>query len=615
MTPAISLAVVLVFSATIVTATSALAPNEVERQSDSPSSPKASTMRQMERQLEAPFAPPPPLAVTTSSFNWWPYPLATSTTLVAQPIYTMNPGIPPPPPPLLSTPPSPIMVSIPQASTWPTDATAMSSSPFTSITTQSTSSSSTSMSWSTTSVACTTSDCPSSETSTLVHISAQPPVPSAFPTAKTFPKLKPTALSAKTARTKVVIICACAAVGLIAGSVLAWFCFGCCMARRRRMGGFFRIRRRDALQAGPAYAWDGASVDITTADQEKRGNLEANETHNLLRGPSFSWDIPTHAPFTEERREEGQAFLAPALPIKDRPSRTQTRKSIRSAMRRNTTKSVYSTLTGYEASPDPMSLLSDPEDDEELLTSRKTKPYESLRKGSKTIRRELLERVRQTSGSSSLPRMGTHSARRRVSRGHTRLDSDAIVHVADRERRAEKEMNVDVVDETQWVEGSGFRIVEEEFKSAWDAVGGWANKSRSGSGTNSPTQGNDRKGIFSNWMGSTRVEEDRYTPLPARSSPSKPSTRASRPTRNDTGQSQSQDRLGTRGERQVRGQPSIPRVDSSVLPRSPPQIMSPPLASQLFFTPQILQEPLGDPNHAPRRGQGMEIIIALPFII
>ncbi|KAG9225381.1 hypothetical protein CCMSSC00406_0006232 [Pleurotus cornucopiae] len=585
MTPAISFAVVLVFSATFVTATSALALNEAEKQSDSPSSPKASTMRQMERQLEAPFAPPPPPAVTTSSFNWWPYPLATSTP-VAQPIYTMNPGIPPPPPPL-PTPPSPIIVSFPLASTLATDTTTTSSSPFTSsITTQSTSSSSTPMS---SSVACTTSDCPSSETSTLVHISAQPPLPSASPTAKTFPKLKPTALSAKAARTKVVIICACAAVGLIAGSVLAWFCFGCCMARRRRMGGFFRTRRRDALQAGPAYAWDAASVDIMTADQEKRGVPEVHEANNLSRGPSsFSWDIPTRAPFTEEQREEGQSFLAPALPIKDRPSRTQTRKSTRSAMRRNTTKSVYSTLTGYEASPDPMSLLSDPEDDEEVLMVRKAKPYESLRKGSKTIRRELLERVRQTSGSSSLPRAaGAHSARRRVSRGHTRLNSDMIV-----DGGLAKELSVgEAVDETQWVEGSGFRIVEEEFKSAWDAVGQWANKSRSGSGTSSPTQDNDRKGIFSSWVGSARAEEDRYTPIPTRSSPSKSSTRSNRPTR-----FQPRETRGAHGERKER--PGVPRVDSSVLPRSPPQIMSPPLASQLFFTPQIPQEPSGDANHA-----------------
>ncbi|KAF4582702.1 hypothetical protein EYR40_002626 [Pleurotus pulmonarius] len=607
MTPAISLAVVvLTFSAAIVSASSDQAFNGDEQGGTSRST-TASTLRQMERQLEAPMAPPPPLAwtpVTTTSFNWWPYTLATSTTPVIQPMYTMNPGIPPPPPPI---PPSPIMMSIPQALSLSPDTLVTSSpSPTSSTTTQTTSSSSTQSSSSTSSsAACSTSECPSSETSTLVRISAQPPVPSSSPTAQTFPKLKPAALNAKASRTKVIIICACAAVGLIAGSILAWFCFGCCMARRRRMGGFFQTRRRDALQAGPAYAWDAASVDTMTADHEKRGDLETHEPHNLSRGPSsFSWDIPTHAPFKEEQREEGRSFLAPALPPKDRPSRAQTRKSTRSAMRRNTTKSVYSTLTGYEASPDPMSLLSDPEEeDEEALTVRKTKPYESLRKGSKTIRRELLERVRQTSGSSSVPRMGTYGARRRVSRGHTRLGSDVTVDAGDRETRVGKEVSVDeAVDETQWVEGSGFRIVEEEFKSAWDAVGQWANKSRSGSGTNTPTQENDRKSIFSNWMGSTRAEEDRYTPLPTRSSPSKSSARASRPARKNTGQFQPQERFDGEGKGgQERGRPGIPRVDSSVLPRSPPQIMSPPLASQLFFTPQIPQEPSGDRNYARRR--------------
>jgi len=64
------------------------------------------------------------------------------------------------------------------------------------------------------------------------------------------------------------------------------------------------------------------------------------------------------------------------------------------------------------------------------------------------------------------------------------------------------------------------------------------------------------------------TRDDKYTALPLRSSPSKGSRTTPR---------SSPARIA------LHGSASLPRVDSSVLPRSPPQITSPPLQSQLSF--------------------------------
>ncbi|KAL0948260.1 hypothetical protein HGRIS_010856 [Hohenbuehelia grisea] len=525
---------------------------------------------------------------STSSFNWWPYPPGGVETTTSNPPMPAAPSIPTSGMPFVAPPPSMAAFTIPPDRPFffspPNPDTAPSTSPIgiPPLSSNSTASPVTSTSSATlcsSSGPCTVTAVPSSTTpsSVVIQISALDPLPASAPSAHSFPKKS---RPSPPPHIKTIIISVCAVVGVVLGSVIAWFCYGCIMARRRRKIGS-RHGRNAMLEVGPAYSTEGIDVEKCMEEQSEPSRPPVGSRSMTGDTLDFSWDIPRS--HEEDRFGDGedQAFLAP-------PTRTQTTRTTRfsrlssksvSAMRRNTTKSVYSTVTGFTASPNPMSLLSDEDEDESLVAP--SKPYESLRKGSRTIRRDLLERVQKDSLTRSQLEATGQGSRRRVSRGHVRADSDFRLDDGDEEKLLPQ---VPAPDEpsTQWVAGSGFRIVEEDMKSLWGTVGEWASRQSSSIGARaSSSDTKERKSLFSSWLGQTS-NEDKYTPVPPRKSP----TKAQR----------------TR----------LVRDDSSVLPTSPPQVMSPPLESQLFFTPTMSQDPsvspssVVSPEKRPRTSQRRE---------
>lgn len=149
----------------------------------------------------------------------------------------------------------------------------------------------------------------------------------------------------------------------------------------------------------------------------------------------------------------------------------------------------------------------------------------------------------------------------------------------------------EVGDSTEWIAGSGFRIVEEDPEEDLHEVARTPTRTTRMNGAAADDKSQDGWMFWTkSWVdgvgasvGLTKEEQDRYTPVPERRSRSQRSTRDIQ--RRGTGMS--------RGDRHGRTSPaaakprttkSLPR-DSSVLPLSPPTILSPALESQLLFNP------------------------------
>lgn len=230
------------------------------------------------------------------------------------------------------------------------------------------------------------------------------------------------------------------------------------------------------------------------------------------------------------------------------------------------TRTKASTVGSIYTSPDVLSLMDD--EDVDML------PYESLKR-----KRGILERLNSKTSRRSdeveLERAGsdmTQSSRglsfRRSSRGHKRADSDFYVEELNRPARTHfpqhsprKERDIvrrtgTEADETEWVEGSGFRIIEEHLDRMRDQVEGRDLED----GMRDPKIGQPQT-PKKKPARSILTAGDKYTPLPVRRSPSK-------------GRSPSATPVSTPRR--------IQRADS-VLPMSPPQLMSPPLEDILFF--------------------------------
>ncbi|EGN97582.1 hypothetical protein SERLA73DRAFT_184340 [Serpula lacrymans var. lacrymans S7.3] len=149
-------------------------------------------------------------------------------------------------------------------------------------------------------------------------------------------------------------------------------------------------------------------------------------------------------------------------------------------------------------------------------------------------------------------------------------------------------------DETQWVAGSGFRIVREdpEVNTAEHGL-----KERA---TANDSNGSIRLSKFWNSVRKKKAEhqEESAGKAEANASMSNVDQTAaagaeppSTPSKDETAAKPSlqvaeelHDKLSPKEPNTLVSRPSMPRVDSSILPRSPPLLMSPPLASTLFFT-------------------------------
>lgn len=496
-------------------------------------------------------ATPTLVPTSTTSFNWWPYPpggVVTSTSTPSIPTNTQS-G-----PSEISSASDIIMtgslstISLPN----PNTAEHLSSSPVTS-------------------------------SLSIIHITALPPANTSSPPGNLH-KLKPPSSFHIT-----YLVPLFAILGIILGSATAWFCYGFVTAGRGPR------ERADSLEPGPPYV--ASPRDSRWEYDEKDGRMETVPLTNDGGSPSkytshgspyyrqsrngsgswigralssrtnnddksFAWPTPGPTPGLEA---ENPFLVVPSRGLSTR-TKASTGKSI----------SIYS--------PNPLSLMDEGDDDYEDVDMV---PYESLRH--KSVRRDLLERlkigtIRRTVAplndkDVALERAESGMAQSNRSfrrpRHHQRADSDFRVdepsrpgnHSSDSYRREEdSERPTSNGDEVaEWVEGSGFRIVEEHLDKIRDQVrdGDWGNSMRRqqspAAGPQTPTKNRSSPTVRS------PDGNDKYTALPVRKSPTKGrsphiSTPASTPRRG-----------------------GICRVDSSILPMSPPQITSPPLESTLFF--------------------------------
>jgi hypothetical protein len=444
-----------------------------------------------------------------------------------------------------------------------------------------------------------------SSSSSLIYISALPPANSTAPVSVSHKLKHPSGPLQATWLIPVLVV-----VGVVLGSLSAWFCYGYIVTRRGPRP------RASSLEPGPPYVPTYAQADtgypFADRDMEKialhggeQGSPSKHSVHgtkytrsrshssqNWLSRPgsscsveptrlaggkfgTFAWPAVVSAspPKGYLEHQEDDPFLA--QPIHGPP--TQFARGI-------------SRCSSRCSSPDPLSLLDlDERDDEDLV------PYETLRH--KSIRRGILERlkfgtlrlgdpgnltpVQEDLG--SVWKRNTTSTFRRARPTHGRADSDLRVddtkplerlHLyADSPRKTIDEVKK-ADDETEWVAGSGFRIVEEHLEAIRQQIrdGDW--KADIAMAQKQPEKVSDsrRASPFKRpSLDAPASQDDIYTHIPIRKSPSKASTVLV-------------GRTSTLAE-----EADLSRVDSSVLPRSPPQIMSPPLESKLLFTPVLPQ--------------------------
>ncbi|KAH9850981.1 hypothetical protein C2E23DRAFT_927015 [Lenzites betulinus] len=498
------------------------------------------------------------LPTSTSSFNWWPYPswgasTSTGSTTTSDTLFTATTALVD-----VLTSVSPDMAS----------STSLAS--------------------------------PTSSTSdTLIHITALPPASSATSVSR-----------AKSAATKggkgfnlVYLAPLFAVLGAVAGGLCTWLLY-CCAPTRGS------TRQRDAtLEPGPRYTppsrFRGAATltpgplaeeDLTRPSQSStRPLLEAAPAEEkkgswIMRALSSRGRAEPVAA-TEERNEaEDDPFLEPTCT-------SGTPAGAAGGLGRQRT--ARTTFSQRLTSPDPYGALSD---DEDLV------PYETLRH--KSIRRGILERLR----------FGTlRRAPAEYERGDTEddigtageLDSTPSVREPTGKRRGHKRDSSDmkVVDSLSAartltaedtpsrrptllrnrsdlvVSPPGFRLVVEDPISG-DLMS--APSSRSTSPMRSPAkEGVPAWGWNLPWQPSPtkqRGRDDKFTALPVRRSQADKRSPYASPSPSMRELSSASGPV-TPKKAENMDYISLPlsRVDSSILPASPPLVTSPPLNSQLFF--------------------------------
>ncbi|EMD31562.1 hypothetical protein CERSUDRAFT_109304 [Gelatoporia subvermispora B] len=370
-----------------------------------------------------------------------------------------------------------------------------------------------------------------------------------------------------------------AVIGAVVGSLLAWLFYRLVTRDSRRRA------RENILQAGPRYVpppeniAEGVHVHPSYAQlnafqtPSKQSSYGATATHQQSRGPRmdlakstsahFPVQPPVSVPSTSSKGSSNRSSFDPRSSGEDVPFLAPNASSRASTPLRPQPSGQSATHLAQARSPEPPSLFGDGDDD--------NIPYELLRHTS--IRRNILDRLKLGSmhraGSSSQP-SPVHSTRdngnqplRRASRrhGHRRRDSDLTID----QLTASSQANMtpsrapsivrDYAETPTSYSGTGFRIVvedpEADSRAAQQAEESQARRWNVG------------------WPPSPikRAAVDKYTPLPPRRSADR--------------------RSGSQAPAARTSSPALSRVDSSVLPSSPPTIMSPPLESQLFFGPAV----------------------------
>ncbi|KAF9467547.1 hypothetical protein BDZ94DRAFT_965174 [Collybia nuda] len=368
-----------------------------------------------------------------------------------------------------------------------------------------------------------------------------------------------------------------ALLGILWGSLTAWFAYGCITRKPK-------VINEDSTVGGPRY--------LPAESDEIEGHRDVEEgrlMREIEKAEQFRWPSVKGKLEVAKREAEDDPFLVP-------PPMHQGR----------TSKSTHSTRTAVSIYSDANSMFRYDSEAEEKLKEDEV-PWESLRH--KSIKRGILEQVKKEGSwidslrgitGSSFSRAareaetdirvvdGATGSGRRASNigrrvGHTRTDSDMRVqdvNLKSPERVTLKSQHSDyssgystqpstrnnstrtpvrcyssqtvhsqdIRDGTQWVSGGGFRIVEE-------------------SPLPTPKEPEISRSRFSSgWWWGSGADVDRYTPVPPR-----------------------RDRSRSRSSSPIKGTREAGRNSqhshANVLPQSPPQITSPPLESQLCFTP------------------------------
>ncbi|EPS93158.1 hypothetical protein FOMPIDRAFT_1136727 [Fomitopsis schrenkii] len=214
-------------------------------------------------------------------------------------------------------------------------------------------------------------------------------------------------------------------------------------------------------------------------------------------------------------------------------------------------------------------------------------PYETLRH--KSIRRAILERLkfgtlRRPAKAKSDDQPDVESGRiqsspvRRISsrRGHRRNDSDSNVEDMHGNTSRANSVTHGNTGRSPMMSPPGFRIIEEDTEAVvhpGEHARLMATSHREdGSDLGTPARENSAWKWIASWSPSPTIRtEDSYTALPVRRLTTKGGPASAAPTLPRTDEYPSV-------------LPEITRVDSSMLPSSPPQVMSPPLHSRLFFS-------------------------------
>ena len=383
--------------------------------------------------------------------------------------------------------------------------------------------------------------------------------------------------------------------GVLSTGLSLWFCYGILDARRGPRP------RASSLEPGPRYApgtpdHDAHFTDMMekTAAPSRWSRLQSNR-RSLSRAGT---------------RKDAAAFSWPDIAL---PTTQNININMSKGYFEHGDRHIITPLAG--SSPDPLSLLSLDEEEEEEEEEEDMVPYDSLRH--KSIRRDILERLKfgtqrrprsrsvkvdddrrrrsasahasaskqrrqQQQQSASTSKLSSSSFRR-VRPAHARADSDFLIE-NDVDTMTPERSKKTSHEKTEFMGGgSGFRIIEEHLDAMWRDIRGVATR-----GSNDDDDGDAEPML--NTKGFENLADDPYTPLPVRKAHSKTTTTTPRKggTSTVTG--------ATTPASTPRYDNGLPRVDSSILPQSPPQITSPELESQLLFAPSIMGR--------PRRGSG-----------
>ncbi|KAF9559394.1 hypothetical protein CPC08DRAFT_525969 [Agrocybe pediades] len=375
-----------------------------------------------------------------------------------------------------------------------------------------------------------------------------------------------------------------AALGVFILGVALWFIYGCCTRRPR-------VREEDdELIVGPPYVpeqqdnyvyphevddWPDHNPTMLEIPKHGRRGISGQ-----FRWPSFhepppfdpvkGFHVPDEYLGDEEEREQ---FLTATLVAP--PARNSIR-SKPSSKKEGKSRSKAPSRLGSPSPSDGTSVafMKMYESDEEEMERRKEKevPWESLRH--KSIRRGILEQVKENKWMDSLRSSfgGAAGVRQKgdVEDGGSNISTDANAHSPEIQhhvgrRRAHSRANSDLFVNPSMSNGSGSAIPSEKGVKPLRVV---------------KPSSESRRGYT--WLKNDAVVEDKYTAIPSRSrSRSKSLSRSSSPVKASR---RSTSRKAVQQQRNGDGGLAA-SASRDVLPMSPPQILSPPLESQICFTP------------------------------